>query len=48
MVADDVTAPVITYETLIAMKQAAARPRDLADIADLTRIQELKRQEQND
>lgn len=37
-------APVVTYETLIEMKKNAGRPQDLADIADLTRLQELKKE----
>jgi predicted nucleotidyltransferase len=35
-------APIVSYEALVAMKQTAGRPQDLADIADLARIQELK------
>ena len=35
-------APVVRYDTLIKMKKAAGRPQDLADIADLTRLQELR------
>jgi predicted nucleotidyltransferase len=38
------TARVVRLETLLAMKREAARPQDLADIADLERIQELKRE----
>ncbi len=37
-------APVIRYETLIEMKRIAGRPQDLADIADLNRLHELKRE----
>ena len=37
-------APIVRYETLIEMKKAAGRPQDLADIADLNRLQELKRE----
>jgi hypothetical protein len=43
-VAGDDTAPVVRLETLLSMKRAAARPQDLADIADLERIQELRRE----
>lgn len=42
------SAPIVSYETLIRMKREAARPRDLADIADLSRIQELKQEQRND
>ena len=38
------TAPVIRLETLLSMKRAAGRPQDLADIADLERLQELKKE----
>jgi hypothetical protein len=38
------TAPVIRVETLLKMKRATARPQDLADIADLERLQELKKE----
>ena len=38
------TAPIIRLETLLRMKRAAGRPQDLADIADLERLQELKRE----
>jgi hypothetical protein len=38
------TAPVIRLETLLKMKRGAARPQDLADIADLERLQELKKE----
>lgn len=41
-VLDALQAPIVSYERLIEMKKSAGRPRDLADIADLTRIQELK------
>lgn len=37
-------APVVRYQTLIEMKRAAGRPQDLADIADLERLQELKKE----
>lgn len=37
-------APVVRYETLLAMKRAAGRPQDLVDIADLERIQELRKE----
>jgi hypothetical protein len=33
---------VVRYETLIAMKRSAARPQDLADVAELEEIQRLK------
>jgi hypothetical protein len=38
------TARVIRLETLLAMKREAGRPRDLADIADLERIQVLRKE----
>jgi hypothetical protein len=37
-----VEAPVIRCETLIDMKRVAARPQDLADIAELEQIQKLR------
>ena len=43
-VAGNDTAPVIRLETLLMMKRAAARPQDLADIAGLERLQEIKRE----
>jgi hypothetical protein len=43
-VAGTETAPVIRLETLLRMKRAAARPQDLADIAGLERLEELKRE----
>lgn len=38
----DVTLPVVALETLIAMKRAAGRPRDLSDVEQLERISALK------
>lgn len=38
------SAPVIRLETLLQMKRGVARPQDLADIAGLERLQELKNQ----
>ena len=38
------TAPVVRLETLLRMKRAAARPQDLADIAGLERLRELRRE----
>jgi predicted nucleotidyltransferase len=43
-VTDSQTARIVRLETLLAMKREAARPQDLADISDLERIQELKRE----
>ncbi len=37
-------APIVRYETLIEMKKTAGRPQDLADISDLNRLQELKKE----
>jgi hypothetical protein len=34
--------PVVRWETLIAMKRLAARPQDLADVAELEQIRKLK------
>ena len=42
------TAPVVRLKTLLAMKREAGRPRDLADIADLERLQKLKKEFPND
>jgi predicted nucleotidyltransferase len=38
----EIKAPVVRYETLIAMKRLAGRLQDLADIADLEEVQKLK------
>jgi len=43
-----VEAPVVRRETLIAMKRVAARPQDLADIAELEQIQKLREPSQGD
>jgi predicted nucleotidyltransferase len=40
----NIKAPVISLKTLLKMKRAAGRPQDLADIADLERIEELKKE----
>lgn len=37
-----VSAPVVRYDALIAMKRAAGRPQDIADIADLEEVQRLR------
>lgn len=34
---DDVTIPVVSRDTLIALKRASGRPKDLGDVADLER-----------
>jgi hypothetical protein len=39
---------VVRCETLIAMKRSAARPQDLADVAELEGIQRLKQSGHND
>ncbi|HEY4270777.1 MAG TPA: hypothetical protein VGM65_02140 [Candidatus Udaeobacter sp.] len=44
----DTKAPVVRYETLIAMKRFAARPQDLADVAELEQIQKLREASQDD
>ena len=40
----NIRAPVVSLKTLLKMKRAAGRPQDLADIADLERIEELKKE----
>ena len=40
----NVRAPVVSLKTLLKMKRAAGRPQDLADIADLKRIEVLKKE----
>jgi len=35
-------APVVRYETLIAMKRSAGRLQDMADIANLEEVQKLR------
>ena len=47
-IAADLKAPVVRCETLMAMKRVAARPRDLADVAELEEIQKLKEANQGD
>lgn len=37
----DLAAPFVRLATLLSMKQSAARPQDLADIAELRRIESL-------
>ncbi len=37
-------APIVGYDALLAMKREAGRPQDLADIADLERLQKLKQE----
>jgi len=41
-VAEDLQTPVVRRETLIAMERSAARPQDLADIAELEKVEKLK------
>jgi len=41
---DDLRAPIVSYAALLAMKRDAGRPQDLADIADLERLQQLKKE----
>jgi len=41
-IGDELKTPVVRRETLIAMKRSAARPQDLADIAELEKIEKLK------
>jgi len=47
-IAVDVRAPIVRCETLIAMKRVAARPQDLADIAELEQTQKLREAGQDD
>src|SRR6266446_3728186 len=47
-IALDVKAPIVRCETLIAMKRFAARPQDLADIAELEQVQKLREVGQDD
>ncbi len=42
---DELNAPIVRYETLVQMKRAAGRPRDMADIADLEAIQKWKKEQ---
>ncbi len=41
-VGEGLKTPIVRRETLIAMKRLAARPQDLADIAELEKIEKLK------
>jgi hypothetical protein len=47
-IAVDIRGPIVRCETLIAMKRVAARPQDLADIAELEQTQKLREAGQND
>src|SRR6266478_2483923 len=47
-IATDLTAPFIRCETLIKMKRLAARPQDLADVAELEEIQKLRKGNEHD
>ncbi len=40
--AADILAPFVSLPTLLEMKRTAGRPQDLLDIAELTRIEELR------
>lgn len=42
--AEGIQAPVIRLPALFAMKRSAGRPQDLNDIAELTRIEEIRRE----
>lgn len=44
VVMEGVRAPVVTLATLVEMKRAAGRPRDLADLDDLARVQRLRQE----
>ena len=43
-----IKAPVVGYEALLAMKRAAGRPQDVADIAALEEVQKLRDNKAND
>ena len=43
-VLEDLTAPIVGYDALVAMKREAGRPQDLADLADLERSKKLKKE----
>jgi len=47
-IAPDLEAPVVRCKTLMAMKRVAARPQDLADIAELEKVQKLKEGEDSE
>jgi hypothetical protein len=42
--AEGLAAPIVALPALFQMKKAAGRPHDLDDIAELTRIEELRRE----
>lgn len=45
VVMESVRAPVISFETLPAMKRTAGRPQDLADLDDLARVKRLREEQ---
>lgn len=47
-IAPELKAPVVRCKTLMAMKRVAARPQDLADIAELEKVQKLKEGEDSE
>ncbi len=44
---DHLKAPMVRYQTLLEMKRDAGRPQDIADVADLERVRQL-REDDND
>ncbi len=44
LILGSLNAPVVGYDALLTMKREAGRPQDLADIADLERLQKLKQE----
>ena len=47
-VVETARAPVIRYESLLAMKRLAGRPQDMADIAALEEVQKLRNNKTDD
>lgn len=42
LVADELSAPIVSYDTLLAMKRQAGRPQDLVDIESLEEIRKIR------
>ena len=47
-IADDVSSPFVTLESLLAMKRSAGRPQDLADIAALEEVAKISESSRNE